>query len=121
MDMITAARRLIETMGKDPDLDEALRVGVMAILDAMKCPTPVGRGRKPSEEKKPEPKDAALKQQEKTTPETGRTKRPGRPKSFDAGKAVACRKAGWGIDKIADELGVSATTIRNYFKKEGIT
>ena len=44
----------------------------------------------------------------------------GRPKtSVDVGKLFACRKAGWSIRKIADELKCSEQTVRNYLNKGG--
>lgn len=36
---------------------------------------------------------------------------------MDTGKLLALRKAGWTIEKIADELSVSVGTICNYLKK----
>lgn len=39
---------------------------------------------------------------------------------IDTGKLGALRRAGWSVTKIADEFGVSAPTIRNYMKREGI-
>lgn len=35
----------------------------------------------------------------------------------DTGKLIALRKAGWTIEKIADELSVSTGTVCNYLKK----
>ena len=43
-----------------------------------------------------------------------------RRKQIDWGKAEACRRAGWSIEKIADELGCSGQTVRNHFKKTGV-
>lgn len=40
---------------------------------------------------------------------------------FDVGKLGALRKAGWSVSKIADEMGVSEPTVRNYMKREGLS
>ena len=32
---------------------------------------------------------------------------------------TALLKAGWSVPKIADEMGVSAPTVRNYMREEG--
>lgn len=42
-------------------------------------------------------------------------KKPGR-KPIDWPKAEACRKAGWSIPKIADELKCAEATVYNHFK-----
>lgn len=44
----------------------------------------------------------------------------GRKKALDTGKLKALRAAGWTVAKIADEMGVSEPTIRNYIHKLGI-
>lgn len=69
----------------------------------------------------PEPVKAAAPK--KATPQKkGGPKR----KPFDIGKAKACRDAGWSLDKIADEMGVSAPTVKKhladagYFGKEAV-
>lgn len=38
---------------------------------------------------------------------------------FDVGKMTALLKAGWSVQKIADEMGVSAPTVRKYMREEG--
>lgn len=38
---------------------------------------------------------------------------------FDVGKMRALLKAGWSVPKIADEMGVSAPTVRKYMREEG--
>ena len=38
-------------------------------------------------------------------------------KTLDDGKIKALRKAGWSLEKIADEMGVSAQTISNHLNK----
>ena len=83
-------RQLINTMGPLDPKDEAIRIGIIAVLDrSVKAPEAV-----------PEKK----------------TKKRGR-KPFDIGKAKACKDAGWSIAKIADEMGVSEQTVRNNLAK----
>lgn len=60
-----------------------------------------------AEEPKPEPKPA---------PKAPDLKKQGAKKPLDMGKVKALRKAGWSLDKIADEMGVSAQTIANRLK-----
>ena len=38
-------------------------------------------------------------------------------KPLDDGKIKALRKAGWSLEKIADEMGVSAQTVSNHLRK----
>lgn len=52
-------------------------------------------------------------------PQKTETKK-GRKKALDTGKLKALRAAGWTVAKIADEMGVSEPTIRNYIHKLGI-
>ena len=60
------------------------------------------------------PKKAEAKP--KTKPKaTAPKKKPGR-KPIDWPKAEACRKAGWSIPKIADELNCAEATVYNHFK-----
>jgi len=40
-------------------------------------------------------------------------------KPFDVGKMNALLQAGWSVPKIADEMGVSAPTVRKYMRQEG--
>ena len=44
-------------------------------------------------------------------------KKTGRKKEIDWGKADACRKAGWSVPKIADELKCSEAAVYNHFKE----
>lgn len=44
------------------------------------------------------------------------TKKPGR-RPLDTGKLKALREAGWPVAKIANEMGVTEQTIRNYITK----
>lgn len=43
---------------------------------------------------------------------------PKNKKTLDMGKVKALRKAGWSLDKIADEMGVSPQTIANRLKED---
>lgn len=43
---------------------------------------------------------------------------PKNKKTLEMGKVKALRKAGWSLDKIADEMGVSPQTIANRLKGE---
>ena len=87
-------RQLLNTMGPLDPKDEAIRIGIIAILDRSAKAT----------EQKPE-----------AVPEQKPKKRGRRP--FDIGKAKACKDAGWSIAKIADEMGVSEQTVRNNLAK----
>lgn len=67
-------------------------------------PEPEPQAEPPAEVKKPERKKLKAK-----------AKKPGpKKKQLDTGKMNALRKAGWSIPKIADEMGVSAPTIRKH-------
>jgi len=61
----------------------------------------------PIKTEKPKPKPAPKPKKS--------AKKPGpKKKQLDTGKMNALRKAGWSIPKIADEMGVSAPTIRKH-------
>lgn len=91
-------KELIMLMEPASTKDEALKLTIISILNEGK--------KKASEDKKPEPEAKS------------KTKR-GRP-PFDIGKAKACYDAGWPIAKIADEMGVSAPTVKNHLIKAGV-
>lgn len=100
MTNLEAVKALVRSMGDDATMVEAIKVGVLAILEDMEP------GNVPvQEQKKPEPK-----------PEPKKT---GRPK-LDTGKMVACRKAGWSIAKIADEMGCTQKTVANHLHEAGV-
>ena len=69
----------------------------------------------PQPEVKPEP-EPKPKAQPKTKPKAEQ-KKPG-PAGIDHGKLIALRKAGWSIEKIADEMGCTTTTVRNHIRQE---
>lgn len=49
-------------------------------------------------------------------PKKVQKKEPTNKKDIDLGKVKALRKAGWTLEKIADEMGCSAQTIANKLK-----
>lgn len=87
MKNIDVIRELIGSMDGLDERNEAIRYGIYAILEKIEAPE-TKRGR-PSKAKKP----------------------------FDIGKAKACRDAGWSIAKIADEMGVSPSTVSRELKE----
>ena len=101
MTNLEAVKALVRSMGDDATMVEAIKVGVLAILEDMEP------GIVPVKEQKPKPEN---KQEPKKT---------GRPK-LDTGKMVACRKAGWSIAKIADEMGCTQQTVANHLHEAGV-
>ena len=71
------------------------------------------------EDEKPQPEPSAdadpQPETQEKAPEEG-TKKPGR-RPLDMGKLKALREAGWPVAKIANEMGVTEQTIRNYITK----
>jgi DNA-directed RNA polymerase specialized sigma24 family protein len=65
------------------------------------------------EDPQPEPK---TKPEPKAKPKT-EPKKSG-PAGIDHGKLIALHKAGWSIEKIADEMGCTTTTVRNHIRQE---
>lgn len=92
MDKIEAARLLIQSMGGNPDLDEAKKMAAVMLLEPPAA--------------KPKVKPA-----EKAAP-----KKRGRP-ALDMGKLKALTEGGWSVAKIADEMGVSEMTIKQKQKE----
>ena len=86
---IEAARLLVMFMEPENEADKALQVAVLTLLEEQPKPEPPA---------KPEPKKT-------------KNHRKSNAKPFDLGKAQACREAGWTLQKIADELGVSVQTV----------
>lgn len=87
MKNIDVIRELIGSMDGLDERNEAIRYGIYAILEKIEAPE-AKRGR-PPKAKKP----------------------------FDIGKAKAYRDAGWPIAKIADEMGVSPSTVSRELKE----
>lgn len=96
---IKLIRELINALDADSVQDEVIKKTALALLDQMDDEP---RKPKPAEPKHDEPKP----------------KKKGRP-AFDVGKMNALLKAGWSVPKIADEMGVSAPTVRKYMREEG--
>lgn len=67
----------------------------------------------PQPEPKPEPKEYKTKIEPKTKPKTEPKK-----SGVDHGKLIALWKAKWSIEKIADEMGCTTTTVRNHIRQE---
>lgn len=65
----------------------------------------------PQPETKPEPKTKPAKPK-------AESKKKGGPAGIDHGKLIALHKAGWSIEKIADEMGCTTTTVRNHIRQE---
>lgn len=100
-------KALLNVIGRDLELDVAIRDVALGLLELPEetepKKEPAKRGRpKKTEEKKTEPKKTE-------------------PKPFDTGKLKALLNGGWSVAKIADEMGVSVQTIYNKMKTEGIT
>ena len=62
----------------------------------------------PEPEPEPKPKTKPTKQSKAEPKKTG----------VDHGKLIALHKAGWSIEKIADEMGCTTTTVRNHIRQE---
>ena len=65
----------------------------------------------PQPDPKPEPKTKPAKQPKAEQKKSG-------PSGIDHGKLIALHKAGWSIEKIADEMGCTTTTVRNHIRQE---
>lgn len=65
------------------------------------------------EDPQPEPK---TKPEPKAKPKA-EPKKSG-PSGIDHGKLIALHKAKWSIEKIADEMGCTTTTVRNHIRQE---
>lgn len=99
-------KTLLGVIGKDLELDVAIRDVVLGLLDLQ-------------EDKKPEPKKEPAKRGRPKKTEEKKTEP--KPKPFDTGKLKALLDGGWSVAKIADEMGVSVQTIYNKMKTEGLT
>lgn len=69
----------------------------------------------PQPDPKPEP-EPKTKPEPKAKPKA-EPKKSG-PTGIDHGKLIALHKAGWSIEKIADEMGCTTTTVRNHIRQE---
>lgn len=109
LEAIKTSASVIET--KD-DLSEAIRVLIMAVAESKPASDPVKAEpvKAPEEPKKEEPK--------KPGPKPG-TKPKGQ-KNIDDGKIRVLRDGGWSITAIADEMKLSAPTVKAHLQKMGV-
>ena len=97
MTNIEIVKTLLNGMGKTVEADKALAAACIVLLDE------VMTGKK------------------EATPSMAAAKKETKPKKkLDHGKIVACYKAGWPIQKIADEVGGTYSAVRTHLKKEGL-
>lgn len=101
MKNIDVIRELVLSMGDLTPKNEAIRIGIIAVLDKL-----TQANTQKTAVKKAEPKE----------PEAKPSKR-GRKRKFDLGKAKACYDLGWPLKKIAEELGCTEQTVRNNLAK----
>ena len=105
MSNIDIVKILLKYIGSDLDQDKAIAAGCITILDhEVFHDFP--------QEKEPVPATP--------NPTAGTEPAPKKSKKIDTGKIRALREGGWSVAKIADEMGLSDQTVRNYMKKEGI-
>ena len=71
----------------------------------------------PQPEPKPEPEPKPKTEPKVKTKPKAEPKKSG-PAGIDHGKLIALHKAGWSIEKIADEMGCTTTTVRNHIRQE---
>ena len=71
----------------------------------------------PQPEAKPEPEHKPKTEPKAKTKPKAEPKKSG-PAGIDHGKLIALHKAGWSIEKIADEMGCTTTTVRNHIRQE---
>lgn len=102
MTNLEAVKALVRSMGDDATMLEAIKVGVLAILEDMEPGTVPEKEQKPKPEKKQEPKPKKA------------------VKEFDIGKTKALREGGWTLAGIAKELGCSQQTVANQLHKAGV-
>ena len=104
MDRISIAKTLLKYIGRDSvENDWAIAQGVIVILEG-------------SQPEHSQPMEAKAAPEEPKKPKKTEPKR----KPFDTGKLGALRRAGWSVEKIADEMQVSEATVYKYMKQEGI-
>lgn len=97
-------KTLVNAIEPSTETEKALKQIIVELLDSH-IDSPKKVDTKVKAEPKPEPKPKA----------SAPKKKPGR-KPIDWPKAEACRKAGWSIPKIADELNCAEATVYNHFK-----
>lgn len=87
---------LTKLFGHDPEVNQALTIALMMLIDALDTETP-------AEESKPKP--------------VRKKTEGGKRKKVDLGKIGALHRAGWSASKIADEMGLSDKQVYYYLKK----
>lgn len=111
MTNVTALKEMLKAMGTSAELDTALRIGALAVLDGMEPET--------VREQKPEPEEPKPQPEKLPEPQPKTTKRSKRPE-FDLYKAANLYKQGWTLNQIAGEMGCSAQTVSNRLGKAGV-
>ena len=110
MSNIDIVKVLLKYIGSDTEQDKAIAAGCITILDhEVNHDFPLQE--KSEAPANPNPTAGAGLSPKK--------KEVQRRKPFDMGKLGALLDGGWSVAKIADEIGVSEQTIRNYMKKGG--
>ena len=109
MTILEAIKTSASVMETKDDLSEAIRVLIMAVAESERAPDPV-KAEPVEEPKKEEPK--------KPGPKPG-TKPKGQ-KTIDDGKIRVLREGGWSITAIADEMKLSAPTVKAHLQKMGV-
>ena len=104
LEAIKTSASVIET--KD-DLSEAIRVLIMAVAESERAPDQVKAEsvEAPEAPKKPGPKPGT---------------KPKGQKPIDDGKIRVLREGGWSITAIADEMKLSAPTVKAHLQKMGV-
>lgn len=109
MTILEAIKTLASVIETKDDLSEAIRVLIMAAAESKPASDPV-KAEPVEEPKKEEPK--------KPGPKPG-TKPKGQ-KKIDDGKIRVLREGGWSITAIADEMKLSAPTVKAHLAKMGV-
>lgn len=124
--------KMLLDIEESSDKRETIRNKIREILDGMEKRTDTLIMTKDSiKVGKFTPQDAVVKVEEKPPEDDpvpllrskeaiGKTNRGGAKSTFDTGKLMALRSAGWSIKAIAEEMRCTEQTIRNHMKKEGI-
>lgn len=98
-----AIKKLITLFGPDAETNEAIKLAMIALVDALDEAEPA----------KPKPKEKKTEAKPKKTA-------PKKRKPFDNGKMRVLLEGGWEVSKIADEMGVTTQTIYKHMKEEGL-
>ena len=104
MTILEAIKTLASVMETKDDLSEAMRVVIMAAAESKPASDPV-KAEPVEEPKKPGPKPGT---------------KPKGQKTIDDGKIRVLREGGWSITAIADEMKLSAPTVKAHLQKMGV-